>query len=151
MDVKYRQDLESNFFETSFVEINNSKLNGKNIIVNNIYRLPNSSHNLFIEGIYWKSFGFIRKREKTVILSGDFNYNLIDVVQEQHTMNFSNLLSSYSYFPTIFRPLRIQSEKQSILDNFCINELCYHDKSGVVIDDISDYLPISLPGNWELI
>ena len=143
MDVKHRQDLESNFFETSFVEINNSKLNGKNIIVGNIYRPPNSSHNLFIEYVE-NLLDLLEREKKTVILSGDFNYNLRDVMQDQHTLNFSNLLSSYCYFPTIFRPTRIQGEKQSILDNFYINELCYHDKSGVVIDDISDHLPIFL-------
>ena len=143
MDVKRRQDLESNLFETTFVEINHSMLNRKNIIIGNVYRPPNSSHNLFMEYVE-NLLDLLERERKTVILSGDFNYNLIDIKQDQHTLNFNNLLSSYCYFPTIFRPTRIQSEKQSILDNFYINELCYHDKSGIIIDDLSDHFPIFL-------
>jgi len=61
---------------------------------------------------------------------------------DRNTLHFNDLLSSYSFFPTIFKPTRIQNGKQSLLDNFYINNLSFHDKSGVIIDDLFDHFPV---------
>ena len=143
IDVKERRDLETNLLETTFVEIKTPTLNNKNIIIGNIYRPPSLPHNLFLEYIE-NLLDVLEMENKMVILCGDFNYNLLDMRHDNNVLNFNNLLSAYCYFPTIFKPTRIQNEKQSILDNFYINELSYHDKSGVFIDDLSDHLPIYL-------
>ena len=143
LDVKERRDLETNLLEATFVEVKIPKLNNKNIIIGNIYRPPSLSHSSFLEYVE-DLLDRLEMENKTVILSGDFNYNLLDMRHDNHVLNFNNLLSAYCYFPTIFKPTRIQNGKQSILDNFYVNELSYHDKSGVFIDDISDHLPIFL-------
>ena len=143
IDVKERRDLETNLLETTFVEIKTPTLNNKNIIIGNIYRPPSLPHNLFLEYIE-NLLDVLEMENKMVILCGDFNYNLLDMRHDNNVLNFNNLLSAYCYFPTIFKPTRIQNEKQSILDNFYINELSYHEKSGVFIDDLSDHLPIHL-------
>ena len=143
LDVKERRDLETSLLETTFVEVKIPKLNNKNLIIGNIYRPPSLSHISFLEYVE-NLLGLLEKENKTVILSGDFNYNLLDMRHDSHVLNFNNLMSAYCYFPTIYRPTRIQNGKQSILDNFYINELSYHDSSGVFIEDLSDHLPIFL-------
>ena len=139
LKIKERKDLESNLIETSFVEV--SICQSTRIIIGNIYRPPNFSHLSFYDYLE-KMLDTLEKEKKTVILGGDFNYNLLELNREQQVLNFCNLLSSYGFSYTITRPTRTQNGKHSLLDNFFVNDLSIIKKSGVVIEDLSDHLPV---------
>ena len=117
-DINERKDLESDSTETTFIEIQLPFSDGKNVIIGSIYRPSSLSHHIFT-GYLEKLLDVLEEEKKTVILGGDFNYNLLDV-NDQETLRFSNFFASYGYLPTIFEPTRVQNNKQSLLDNFFV-------------------------------
>ena len=144
-ETKERKDLESRLLETTFIEIHLPNLK-KNIIVGNIYRPPGFQHKLFYEYME-QMLDRVETEKKIVILSGDFNYDLINLNTDQHVLNFNNLLSSYCFFPVIGKPTRVQQNRRSLLDNFYINDHSVFDRSGIIIDDLSDHFPIFMSLN----
>ena len=139
-EMKERKDLESDSIETTFIEVNISP-SSRNIIIGNIYRPPQFSHTSFHDYLE-KLLDTLEKEEKTTILGGDFNYNLLELNENQQVLSFNNLLSSYGFFPTIVRPTRTQNGKHSLLDNLFVNDCSIVKKSGIVIEDLSDHLPV---------
>ncbi len=58
------------------------------------------------------------------------------------TRDFFEIMTSYSYLPTIFRPTRVTSYTATLIDNCFINNYEHSADSGILITDISDHLPI---------
>ena len=136
-----RKDLESKVCETSFVEFNvqaNTKIH--NIIVGEIYKPPSLSSRIFFE--YLESLvDKLENEKKTVILAGDFNYNLLANAKADCSF-FKNLMESYGFYQTIWKATRKQHQCDSLLDNILINIPSMIKSSGIIIDDLSDHLPI---------
>ena len=136
-----RKDLESNVCETSFVEFNvqaNTKIH--NIIVGEIYKPPSLSSRIFFE--YLESLvDKLENEKKTVILAGDFNYNLLANAKADCSF-FKNLMESYGFYQSIWKATRKQHQCDSLLDNIFINNPSMIKSSGIIIDDLSDHLPI---------
>jgi len=141
-DVKERTDLQSIDCETSFVELTfNLRSGSKNILVGEIYRPPNHSSKIlldYMENLLEK----LENEKKIVVLAGDFNYNLLVNKVNDCNSSFKNLLSSYGFSPTIWKATRKQHQCESLLDNIFINDLSIFHSSGIIIDDLSDHLPI---------
>ena len=53
-------------------------------------------------------------------------------------------LHSNMFFPMITRPTRITSHTATLLDNIFANKCFDHSRSGLLITDISDHLPVFL-------
>ena len=98
-EVKERKELESKEIETTFVEIYLTNLK-KSVIVGNIYKPPSYQHKPFHDYMEL-TLDILEAEKKIVVLSGDFNYNLL-AQQDKHSLNFSNLLSSYGFLPVIY-------------------------------------------------
>ena len=143
-EAKERNDLRCEELESVFVEVKLASLHtASKIIIGEIYRPPNYPSSQFFE--YFEStLDKIEKENKMCLLSGDFNYNLLDLANDKKALSFFNLMSSYGYFPTISLATRIQKERKSLLDNIFINDLSIIHDSGVIIDDLSDHFPIFL-------
>ena len=88
--------------------------------------------------VIWKQVGSLG------ILAGDFNYNLFNLSHDHHVTSFWNLLTSYSFLPTISRATRAQNDRYSLLDNIFINKMERFKQSGIILDDLSDHFPIFL-------
>ena len=73
---------------------------------------------------------------------GDFNINLLNMEENSITSDFFEIMTSYSYYPTIFRPTRITSYTATLIDNCFSNNYEHSADSGILITDISDHLPI---------
>ena len=73
---------------------------------------------------------------------GDFNINLLNMEENSITRDFFEIMTSYSYLPTIFRPTRITSYTATLIDNCFTNNYEHSADSGILITDISDHLPI---------
>ena len=57
----------------------------------------------------------INKENKTTILLGDFNINLSDYTQDVDVNHFMDILSLYSFFPTINLPTRITDHSETLI------------------------------------
>ena len=112
---------------------------GSNIIISCLYRTPGSNIELFTEKLESLLQKFNHK--KSYYLLGDFNINLLNFEKHQGTNNFIDKLGSHGIFPLINRPTRITLESFRLIDNIYTNEL-KPNKSGVLINDLSDHLPI---------
>lgn len=135
--------LPSSFYvENTWVEVEFKQTNRNvKIIIGCLYRPPNYSSSLFLE--YMSSLlDSLQKGNKLVMLSGDFNYNMMNKYVDNNVSGFSNLLSSYGFIPTISKPTRMVSESPSLLDNIFINNHNYLAQSGIIEDDLSDHLPV---------
>ena len=115
-------------------------------LVANFYRPPNSS----IKGFNSKMQDFFLrldmeqhlKNAVEVILLGDFNCNLLNHETHKDTNDFLNLFLSNSFLPLITLPSRVTDTSSTLIDNIWTN--AKHDKfsSGLLLEHISDHLPI---------
>ena len=58
------------------------------------------------------------------------------------TKEFVDTLFSYGLYPVINKPSRITEDSATLIDNFFINTVNCNVKSGLLINNISDHLPI---------
>ena len=85
---------------------------------------------------------FVTKSSTTAIIAGDLNFDLFCINSDSNVDAFFNLLSSYSFLPSITLPTRQGENTLSLLDNIYCNNVAYATSSGVVYDDFSDHFPI---------
>ena len=111
----------------------------KNIFVSCIYRSPSTPISSFIE--FMESF-YVKSRRKTMFSCGDFNINLLKYEEHIDTNNFTDQLFSAGFHPLITRPTRITCHSGTLIDNIFTNELKTDIQSGIIINDISDHLPV---------
>ncbi len=111
----------------------------KNVIISCVYRTPGSSIEVFNE---WIGETFSKKAHKTIFISGDFNFDLLNLNTHRMTDEFFNTLYSLSLHPKITRPSRITSHCATFIDNKFTNDLDNNTVSGLLINDISDHLPV---------
>ena len=82
-------------WENQFIEISGEGVT-KNIILGNIYRPPKTtidSYSLFTEE-FTNILSSLEKSRSEVIIAGDFNINLLDVMTADHVTNFFHALTS---------------------------------------------------------
>ena len=142
---KERKELSQYFENTSveavFVEIPSFlPLDGESIIIGCIYRPPESDLAIFNDALY-HTLEMICKERKKCVLLGDFNVNLLNSKQSA-TVDFLNALYSTYFYPSIHRPSRIASSSATLIDNILINFLNLEITSGLLLNDISDHLPV---------
>ena len=116
-----------------------SFVNRKNVFVSCIYRAPGSDTQTFIDYIE-KQFSDLGNKD--IFLCGDMNMDLLKYNEHKPTENFVNLLYSLSMHPKITRPTRITSHSSTLIDNIFTNIYSDDIKSGILVTDVSDHLPI---------
>ena len=124
--------------ESVFVEIFIPKKS--NLIVGCIYRHPCMSINEFND-LLSPILHMISKENKTIILLGDFNIDLIKCSIDVHTSDFLNLVSSYNLLPYITLPTRVTDRSQTLIDNIFSNSTNTKTISGNLTTTVSDHLP----------
>ena len=138
---------QSNIFECISVQ---TKLNGKSIIVMEIYHPPNSDHDLFIR----KFNEFLSEcacKYDISIIGGDFNHDLLKLGNKKSDV-FFDILLDYKRKPTVIFPTRVTHNTSTLIDNifvytkadlFNVEEL--HTR---ILVDISDHFPCmsTIPG-----
>ena len=141
-EAKKRLDLSCAELQSVFVEV---KLNSTNIaskmIIGEIYRPPNFPNTQFNEYLE-KTIDSIDKEKTVCVLAGDFNYNLLNLHNDKHSLAFLNLMNSYGFSPTITLATRIQNEHRSLLDNIFVNDSSLVNKAGIIEEDLSDHFPV---------
>ena len=87
---------------------------------------------------------------KSLILCGDFNIDLLKVTTHKHNSEFLDTLHSRGLYPLITKPSRATSFSATLIDNIFTNVLENNINSGLVINDISDHLPVFATFTYEL-
>ena len=83
-------------------------------------------------------------RIKFAFFLGDFNLNLLDIHADQNVNSFLETVFSYSYVPLITKATRITQSSATLIDNAFVNSTNLVLKSGILLADISDHLPVFL-------
>ena len=128
-------------FQENWIEIESQKNNDFLIAV--IYRHPKKRNDTeFLEYLTDFISNKLRKEKKTVLLTGDFNINLLNIDLDEYAENFINLMLSNFFQPHILQPSRIMlNSKPSLLDNIFLNSIEQETLSCNLITKISDHLP----------
>ena len=83
----------------------------------------------------------ITAENKTIILLGDFNIDLIKCSVNIMSSEFFNLVSSYNLLPYITLPTRITNSSRTLIDNIFTNSTSTKIISGNLTSTVSDHLP----------
>jgi hypothetical protein len=131
-------------WETQFIELS-SKLLKKKMIIGNVYRLPrylNSNYTSFTAEFadVLKTF---ENSQSEIIISGDYNINLLKVNENDSLNNFFNVVTSHSYFPGLTLPTRLSQRSATLIDNFyCrLSDVTINSTFGILIKKFSDHQP----------
>ena len=131
---------ESNSFESVFVEIH--LLNKTPVVIGAIYRPPGGNLVDFNREYELLLNKLVAKKNRSVILAGDFNINLLNHSNHDETENFLNAMYAHKMLPMIKRPTRFGDYSATLIDNIFTNKINESQLSGIILDDISDHLPI---------
>ena len=143
-DIEYKILNECKFtdpevIESIFVEIIAPQ--GKNIIVGCVYRPPNQNTALFLDK-FNDILTTITKDNKHCYVMGDFNLDLLQCNHHVPTQEFIDSLFSHAFFPLISNPTRLTSYSATLIDNIFTNNLSQNVFNGIVLNDLSDHLPV---------
>ena len=125
--------------ESTFIEIINHKKS--NIIVGCIYRHPAMDLNEFNDYYLNELLHKLSSENKSVILLGDFNVDLMKYDNHHSTNEFLDSLSSHLFLPHITQPTRIRDSSKTLIDNIFSNTLIENTISSNLTATISDHLP----------
>ena len=84
----------------------------------------------------------ILQEEKTCLLMGDFNINLLntDTDTDHNVPGFYNILSSNFFAPYILQPTRLVKISKIFIDNIFLNSIEFSTFSGNLTSQISSHL-----------
>ena len=115
-------------------------LGRKKLKVGCIYKPPNAHHDTFITNFESKIQNLNSLRGE-LVLTGDFNYDLMKVTTDVRCSDFYDCASSYSILPVITKPTHFVNASFSLLDNIFTSQI-NNIKSGILTFDVSDHLPV---------
>ena len=116
------------------------------VVVGQIYRPPNTCPTFFIRQLSC-ILDALTESSSSIILAGDFNFDLLNIDADANVESFFNMLLSYGFLPSIPLPTRVCDNRLSLLDNIYFNDIFSADTSGIIHDDLSDHFPVHLTLN----
>ena len=126
-----RKDLDTHFYNQineyscKWIEIINK--NKTNIVMASTYRHPSKNYDDFLEYI---------------MLTGDFNYNLLNYDKNKHINKFLDIMLTYCCQPHILYPTRIvNNATPSLVDNIFFNNIENNSVSGNLTCKLTDHMP----------
>ena len=111
------------------------------MVIGVIYRPPSESTLEFIDKVNEIISG-VTKGNKLCWITGDFNLDLLKHESHSVTAQFIESLFAFGFLPMITKPTRITAHSATLIDNIFTNNTTVSSKSGLIISDISDHLPI---------
>ena len=113
----------------------------KNILIGTIYTPPKDTYKQFEDKLS-AILQTIYQENKKCYLMGDFNIDLLKIDLNDNLNSFINLMFSSSFYPTISKPTRITKSTATLIDNIFSNTLEEKCKTGLLLTDLSDHLPV---------
>ena len=87
---------------------------------------------------------------KSMFICGDFNIDLMKYETHNGTKRFLDCMYGLGLYPLIDRPSRITTHSCTLIDNIFTNQINYSIRSGLLMNDITDHLPIFALCNYEI-
>jgi endonuclease/exonuclease/phosphatase family metal-dependent hydrolase/ABC-type dipeptide/oligopeptide/nickel transport system ATPase component len=114
------------------------------VVIFSVYKPPRNSPDIirsFIDNLH-SVFAYLH-RKKNVIITGDFNLDLLKFRQNTHINEFLESLLQSSFAPKITFPTRLTQRHGSLIDNIFIKltDNFSHSTAGILLNEISDHLP----------
>ena len=131
--------MKNSSMESFFIEVNNPK--ETNNIIGVVYRHPCMNEKLFNEDYLKQLIDKLSSENKQCYISGDYNFNLLNVPTHNETFNFFDTMMANFFLPTITLPTKINSVKSTVIDNIFTNHLHPDITTGNLTVEISDHLP----------
>lgn len=122
-------------YESMFVS---ATVNKKELILGEIYRVPNSLQDPFNNYIKQTLPQF---RNKNLILGADQNLDLLKAFSHHQTNRFLNTILENNLIPTILKPTRVTHQSSTLIDNVYVSAHLKVNKSSILLEDISDHFP----------
>ncbi len=163
----YKADID--LIERDDLKLNPVKLNGSNLVIENIWYETNfkNSKDNYIIGVIYKhpgcsvecldnftdqlktSMSKVNKERKKCVITGDINIDGLHIDKNMHVNKFYRATIEQGFIPTITLPTRIVETKAatqiSLIDQIFTNFQTFKDNksiySGNIFSDISDHLP----------
>ena len=143
INFKPRNDLKiykSKELESAFIEIINK--NESNTIIGAMYRHPCMNENDFIDNYLKELVDKISGINKKVFIAGDFNFNFLNTSTHNSTNDFFDTMMTNFLLPAISLPTKINTGKNTLIDNIFTNHIHPDCKSGNLEVNLSDgHLP----------
>ena len=83
----------------------------------------------------------IFQEEKTFLLMGDFNINLLNTDTDHNLSDFYDILSSNFFARYILQPTRLAKNSKTVIDNIFLNSVEFNTFSGNLTSQILDHIP----------
>ena len=110
--INYLRVCFEGIFESQFIEI---RVNGIDIIIENIYPSPSGAVSLFLWNLE-EILDIILKRPCQLIMMGDFNINLMDL-NSSASVDFLSTMLAEGTLPTTSIPTWVTNVTASLIDN----------------------------------
>jgi len=138
-----RADLEKIMYlprelESVFVEISFSQKS--NFIVGCIYKHPAMPISIFNTEFLSPFLQYVSRENKTLVLLGDFNIDLLKHSTNREVSNFLDILGSHLIIPHVLLPTRITETSKTLIDNIFSTITGSDCASGNLLHSVSDHL-----------
>ena len=100
------------------------------MIIGCVYRHPKHEVNNFADHHITPLLDKLPNTNRDIVIWGDFNINLINYNDENHTGNFLDTMFSQSFLPYIITPTRIPRNTKTLIDSIFYNKALNNDISG---------------------
>ena len=109
--------------ESVFIEIDKSVFQScANIIIGVVYRMPDSSVDVFNERLT-DILNFVQRENKLFYLLCDLNINLFKHDVHRPTSEFLYAIYSYNVYPLITKPTRVTATSATLIDHILSNNI----------------------------
>ena len=112
-----------------------------NVIVSCLYRTPCDNTNDVFSDILYDLYSELYV-SKTIFKCGDFNLDILKYNSDHAAKHCLDTMYSLGLYPLIERPSRITNHSSTLIDNIFTNAKEYTNVSGLLVNDITDHLPI---------
>ncbi|XP_065680582.1 uncharacterized protein LOC136094529 [Hydra vulgaris] len=145
-----RSDLQiyaTKFLESIFVEVIYPLKSNTNFGC--IYRHPSLNITEFLSIHFNPLLEKLSHKAKNIVLTGNFNIDLLNYRESQVISNYFKSLCSHSLFPTIILSTRVTAKTKTLIDNIFMNSFPTDIVSGNLTISISDHMAqfVCIPNN----
>ena len=134
--------VETEVLEHIIVEL---KTDTKNILLVSGYRPPNSNVKKFLKEYKMLIQALRQTKCHSILIGIDHNLDLMKVHKHTQTNEFLELNLKNNLMPCVSKPTRITTNTATLIDNIFISEkLIGHTNPSIIVNDMSDHLPIHL-------
>ena len=140
LDMKIRNDLKLNVEKCEDLWANVT-INDRTDVIGVIYRHPRQNYSSF-QDAFCDKLNFLNSRKSTYYVCGDFNINTIRSSTKNAIKFFTDSVHACSSVNLIDHPTRITDRSATLLDHIYTNDMKRDLLPGIILQDISDHLPI---------